>query len=134
MESLVIFLIWLVLAAIGIIASVKKKARQQTASTRPQGNRQRWEEEIERRIRDFQDQLGGNPTATASMKEPVAVEESLENEPAEPISRPQPAAARPETAAAPAAAAAPAKDKDMDFDPVEMVVYSEVMKPGYEKY
>ena len=31
-------------------------------------------------------------------------------------------------------AAEPVKKKEMDFDPEEMVIYSEVMKPGYEKY
>ena len=26
------------------------------------------------------------------------------------------------------------KGLDLDFDPVEMVIYAEIMKPGYEKY
>ena len=35
----------------------------------------------------------------------------------------------------PATAAPENKDSvDLDFDPVKMVVYSEIMTPGYEKY
>ena len=132
MESVIIFLVWLAIVVVGVVVSAKKKARQQTSSTGTQTNRRRWDEEIERRIRDFQEQLKNSSRAEDSLEEPVAVEESLENEPSEPISKPQPAAAKADPA--PAVAAAPAKDKEMDFDPVEMVVYSEVMKPGYEKY
>ena len=129
MESLVIFLVWLALAAIGIIVSVKKKARQQSSPS--QGGttrRQKWEQDIERRIKEFQEQLGVNEPTEVPVEEPVAVEDSLESKPAEPISRPSPAAAKP------APAPAPANDKTLDFDPVEMVIYSEVMEPGYEKY
>ncbi|MBR5034464.1 MAG: hypothetical protein IKX71_04080 [Bacteroidales bacterium] len=128
MESLIIFLVWLAIVVVGVVVSAKKKARQQNAPS--QGTttrRQRWEEEIERRINDFQQQLKETQTAT----EPVAVEESLESEPAEPVSKPQPADAKANPAPA---AAAQAKEKDLDFDPVEMVIYSEVMEPGYEKY
>ena len=132
MESLVIFLVWLALAAIGILVSVKKKARQQSTTSHGGPTRQRrWEDEIERRIREFQEQLGTNGPAEAPIEEPVAVEESLESEPAEPVSKPRPAAVAPDPTPA---EAAPAKAKELDFDPVEMVIYSEVMEPGYEKY
>ena len=128
MESLIIFLVWLAIVVVGVVVSAKKKAQQQnTPSQGGTTRRQRWEEEIERRIKDFQDQL----KETQPAAEPVAVEDSLESEPAEPVSRPQPAAAKADPAPT---AAAPAKEKDLDFDPVEMVIYSEVMEPGYEKY
>ena len=132
MESLVIFLVWLALAAIGIIVSVKKKARQQSTPSRGKATvGRKWEEEIERRIRDFQEQLENKSSRSETLEEPVAVEESLECEPAEPVSRQQPSEAKADPAPV---ATAPAKEKDLDFDPVEMVIYSEVMKPGYEKY
>ena len=127
MESLVIFLVWLALAAIGIIVSVKKKARQQSSPSQGGTTRsQKWEKDIERRIKEFQEQLGVNEPTEVPVEEPVAVEDSLESKPAEPISKPSPAAEKP----APAAA----NEKKLDFDPVEMVIYSEVMEPGYEKY
>ena len=126
MESLIIFLVWLAIVVLGVVVAAKKKARQQGTQGSSTG-RQKWEEEIERRINDFQQHL----KETKPAEEPVAEEESLESEPAEPVSKPQPAAAKADPAPA---EAAPVKENDLDFDPVEMVIYSEVMKPGYEKY
>ena len=93
------------LAAIGVAASIKKRAKKVDQALNQKAAR---EEEAERRIREFYENMRSDTP-------------SMEEEPESPAEEAQPAAE-------------PVKKKEMDFDPEEMVIYSEVMKPGYEKY
>ncbi len=111
------------LAAIGVAASMKKRAKKVDQALNQKAAR---EEEAERRIREFYENMRSDTP-------------SMEEEPVSPAEEAQPATPR-KSEPAPAAKAAaqpaeePVKKKEMDFDPEEMVIYSEVMKPGYEKY
>ena len=130
MESgLVIFLIWLAIAAIGVVASIKKKSKQAGRDLR-----QRSDEDIERYLREIHEKMINKDPAP----EQPQTDFSREGERAvnvEPAQSPA-AAATSSSQAKPAdePAAEPAKKSGLDFDPEEMVIYSEVMKPGYEKY
>ena len=120
--GLLIFLIWFMLAAIGVAASIKKRAKTVDQALNQKAAR---EEEAERRIREFYENMRNDT--------------SMEEEPESPAEEAQPATPRksepaPAAKAAAQPAAEPVKKKEMDFDPEEMVIYSEVMKPGYEKY
>lgn len=120
--GLLIFLIWFMLAAIGVAASIKKRAKKVDQALNQKAAR---EEEAERRIREFYENMRSDS--------------SMEEEPESPAEEAQPATSRksepaPAAKAAAQPAAEPVKKKEMDFDPEEMVIYSEVMKPGYEKY
>ncbi|MBQ5401970.1 MAG: hypothetical protein IIU16_03540 [Bacteroidales bacterium] len=120
--GLLIFLIWFMLAAIGVAASIKKRAKKVDQALNQKAAR---EEEAERRIREFYENMRSDT--------------SMEEEPESPAEEAQPVTPRksepaPAAKAAAQPAAEPVKKKEMDFDPEEMVIYSEVMKPGYEKY
>lgn len=121
--GLLIFLIWFMLAAIGVAASIKKRAKKTDQALNQKAAR---EEEAERRIREFYENMRSDTP-------------SMEEEPVSPAEEAQPATPRksepaPAAKAAAQPAAEPVKKKELDFDPEEMVIYSEVMKPGYEKY
>ena len=110
------------LAAIGVAASIKKRAKKVDQALNQKAAR---EEEAERRIREFYENMRSDT--------------SLEEEPVSPAEEAQPVTPRksepaPAAKAAAQPAAEPVQKKEMDFDPEEMVIYSELMKPGYEKY
>ena len=110
------------LAAIGVAASIKKRAKKVDQALNQKAAR---EEEAERRIREFYENMRSDT--------------SMEEEPESPAEEAQPVTSRksepaPAAKAAAQPAAEPVKKKEMDFDPEEMVIYSEIMKPGYEKY
>ena len=129
MESVFIFFIWLIIAVLGIVISVKKKAAQQEAAGQKAGPKQ-WNEDMDRNLREVHEQMIHRQPA----EEKVAEEGTLESEAvkAAPKVNTHEAAVKP--APATAQAPKPAPSKEMDFDPEQMIVYSEIMKPGYEKY
>ena len=125
--GLVIFLIWLAIAAIGVVSSIKKKTRQAEIAQQ----QKRPEDDIERRLREIHEKLIRKEPAP---EQPEA-DFSSEGERAVNVEPPQsPAAAAPAAESKPASKPEPAKKDGMDFDAEEMVIYSEIMKPGYEKY
>lgn len=120
--GLIVFIFWLMIAAVGVVISIKKRTRKVDQALNQKAAR---EEEAERRIREFYENMRSDT--------------SMEEEPESPAEEAQPVTPRksepaPAAKAAAQPAAEPVKKKEMDFDPEEMVIYSEVMKPGYEKY
>ena len=139
MKSIIIFLIWLALAVIGILAKAGKKSQDQgntpplgqprmgpngTVMTPEQAREQQLKEMWERQRKMAQKQSGEQSTETEPEPKPVVEDKPLAEEG---IAATEPIKTTPQPAPAP-------KSREMDFDPVEMVIYSEVMEPGYEKY
>ena len=137
--GLIAVIIWTMMLVIGVAAAVKKAKRKAEAQDGQPAPKQPdiWEEIQRRMQQEAQRQApqsatkpAQNQTSTAGKgkKVRVAAEGSLENAYDTP-------ATEPSRTAAPAAPAADAgKPLDLDFDPEQMVIYSEIMKPGYEKY
>ena len=118
--SLVIFLIWMSIAVIGIIAKARKKARE-SADAAPYHRTPNLDEILEH---IQQPQVKENqPKATKKRFTPA--DEGIAS------TTPQD---NPSAAKAKKDASAVKKDGKMEFDPVDMIIYSEIMKPGYEKY
>lgn len=138
MKSIIIFLIWLGVAVIGVIAKSKKKSQEQgntpplgqprydsrgmplsNEQTRKQQLQEMWDRQ--RKMAKAQAEKDDNITDTPPQTpeaEPMAEEGIAATEPVQPTPQPTPAP----------------KGRELDFDPEEMVIYSEIMQPGYEKY
>ncbi|MBO4558127.1 MAG: hypothetical protein J5693_05925 [Bacteroidales bacterium] len=139
MESVLIFVFWMLFIVIAAVIGAKKKARQANTAA-PAGNRrmpggksfEEWLKEVskdrapEQEIVVEQASPQPKPAAAASGKakarnaasglreEGIRTTEHQESKPA---------------------AETPKKSElELDFDPAKMVVYSEILKPGYEKY
>jgi len=142
MKSLIIFLIWMGIAVIGVISKARKKSQGQ-GSTPPLGQprydsrgmplsqeqtrNQQLQEMWDRQRKMAKAQAGKDSDITDAppqspgadqATEPLAEEGVAATEPAKPA--PQPAPTQ--------------KGRELDFDPEQMVIYSEIMQPGYEKY
>ena len=109
MKSIIIFLIWFALLILGVLTKAKKKTQDQTVNTTP----------IEK---EAADNVITSEAPKADTPKPQAAPMAEEG-----IATTEPVKTTPQPAPAP-------KGREMDFDPVEMVIYSEVMEPGYEKY
>lgn len=153
--GIIFMVIWLSILFIGIVASVKKARNKaqyapgqqggskyapagRTITSRPwqnspasQMHRQMDEAskkfEAERRAMEARFKSTSTSANEATYK--VAAEGSLEN-PADISSKPAQTGAKADAASA----KEPAPGRKMDFDAEDMVIYSEIMKPGYEKY
>ena len=128
-SSLIIFLIWLALAAIGVISKVVKNAREKGNIT--QAHKTSTFDEILEHIQQAQSREEHSKATKADWESTPG---KIQFTPAdEGIASTTPADTTP--AAKPKKSNA-AKDNEgkMDFDPVDMVIYSEIMQPGYEKY
>lgn len=125
-KSLLIFFIWLAIAVVGVIAKSRKKG------DKPLGEQPRQRhvtlEDILEKIEQKEE-----PVRSAPAAEPAAPKAAPKAAPApEPAAEPMPEEGISVTK--PVASPAPEDGKAMDFDPVDMVIYSEIMNPGYEKY
>lgn len=142
MKSLIIFLIWLAIAVIGVIAKAVKKSQEQgstppgQARTGPNGTFMTDKESRGQQLKQMWERQRG---MNRSQSDELNTETVPGPEPRpEPVIEENPLAeegiAAIETSQETASPAPTPKNREMDFDPVEMVVYSEVMEPGYEKY
>ena len=153
--GIIFSLIWLTLFFIGIVSAVKKarnKAQSapgqqggskyaptgRTITNRPwqnspasQMHRQMDEasKKLEAERRAMEARFKSTSTSANEATYKVAAEGSLEN-PADISAKPAQTGAKADAAAA----KEPAPGRKMDFDAEDMVIYSEIMKPGYEKY
>lgn len=116
------------LAAIGVAVSIKKRAKKTDQALNQKAAR---EEEAEQRIRDFYERMRREATGQEQETLEEITEEPAAEAPASTFRKYEPA---PEPKPAVQPAPEPVKKKEMDFDAEEMVIYSEIMKPGYEKY
>ena len=107
---------------VGIAASVKKAKRKAESQPEPT-SKPIWEEIFEQQQKQPQPKPAAKPAPKKNIR--VAAEGSIENLPHEDLSAKQTKTA---------ASTEKSDDLKLDFDPEEMVIYSEVMKPGYEKY
>ena len=128
-RSLIIFLIWLSLAAIGVISKVVKNAREKGNSS-PSPKTSSLDEILEH-IQQAQRNAAQPQTAKAEKKS--APEKKRFTPADEGIASTTPVDTTP-TAKAKKGESTKDNEGKMDFDPVDMVIYSEIMKPGYEKY
>lgn len=112
-RSLIIFLIWLALAAIGVISKAVKNAREK-GNGAPAHKTSTLDE-----ILEHIQQAQSKAEQFKATDEGIASTTPVDTTPA----------AKPKKGNA-------AKDNEgkMDFDPVDMVIFSEIMQPGYEKY
>lgn len=124
-SSLIIFLVWLALAAIGVIAKARKDARAKGNST-PQHRASTFDEITEyiQQAKRKAEQPGATKNVPEKKRFTPADEGIASTTPAD----------NPTEGKAKKDGAANGKESKMDFDPVDMVIYSEIMKPGYEKY
>lgn len=128
-RSLIIFLIWLALAAIGVISKAVKNAREKGNGA--PAHKTSTLDEILEHIQQAQSKAEQSKATKADWKSTPG---KIQFTPAdEGIASTTPVDTTP--AAKPKKGNA-AKDNEgkMDFDPVDMVIYSEIMQPGYEKY
>ncbi len=127
-SSLIVILIWLSLAAIGVISKAVKNAREKSNSA-PSPKASSLDEILEH-IQQAQRKAAQPQAAKAGKK-------SAPQKRFTPADEGIPSTTPVDTTPAPKAKKGEStKDNEgkMDFDPVDMVIYSEIMKPGYEKY
>lgn len=128
--SLIIFIVWLAIAIIGVAKGVSKRSKEQHGTPASAPGRVSLEELIEK-LQQGESQAHA-PAASAQQPRPKAKDTSGKKVREEPFKEGERSTQNPKNEKV--AAEAKAKGPDMDFDPVEMVVYSEIMQPGYEKY
>ena len=122
--ALIFISLWVSLLIIGIVVTVIKKAGKKILeqNTSPAGNPSTQQAGSRPQYRY------DTPKPKRESKRKVAAEGSLEN-----FSEPD--VTQKTTVAAPKESADTAKGgAETDFDPEKMIVYSEILKPGYEKY
>ena len=117
-SAIVFIVIWVALLALGAAKSVQK-SKKQDPSAKPYADRPQAQKPAGGHTRAASAQ-GGRPVQAR----PVAAKGSIENMPHEDLAEKNVTTAAPE---------AP-KSLNLDFDPEEMVIYADIMKPGYEKY
>ncbi len=144
-------ILWITLLVVGIVKSVRKSIQKQQDSNLPplgrpqspnpymtpeqmrnQQAQQRWEQMRQNQMRKAEAERKAAPKASANapankkqdVARKVAAEGNIENLPHEDLAAKQ---AKP-------AESAGKEELKLDFSPEEMVIYSEIMKPGYEKY
>ena len=123
-SAITAIIIWTALTVLGIVTAGKKKQKLKESQVR-----QKWEDILkmaEESVAPAQPMPQSEHEPIKS-PEPVAAEGSLEVMEEEPGQPAKPAPAIKQTGHTPA-------ESKMDFDPEAMIVYSEIMKPGYEKY
>ena len=121
-SSLFIFLFWLIIAVIGISVKVSKNVKEQN-NTGKGAQRPSLDEILEKLQQQDKAQPTPAPKKKAAAKQPKAA----------PVVEGERVTSAPEEANDPAVEKAK-ESEGFDFDPVKMVVYSEIMAPGYEKY
>ena len=128
--SLIIFIVWLAIAIIGVANGVSKRSKGQRSTPASAPGRVSLEELIEK-LQQGESQ-SPSPVASVQQPRPKANETSGKTGKAEAFKEGERSTQNPKNEKV--AGEAKAKGPDMDFDPIEMVVYSEIMQPGYEKY
>ena len=124
MGSFIALLIWVSLAAIGVAVKVAKKNREQSQSAPHRVTMDEILEHLQQESgRPVEQPIVNKPKPKKTAKKAPVVE-------GERVTSAQPASVEEK----PASDEAPSKGVDLDFDPVKMVIYSEIMEPGYEKY
>ncbi|MBQ9583321.1 MAG: hypothetical protein IJR25_03230 [Bacteroidales bacterium] len=119
-SSLFIFLFWLIITVIVVIA---KAARKASAHPSPAVGKTALDD-----ILQFASEPDVAPAPEAN-QQPFA-----EGERATEVAEAAETAEAKEEAAPAKTPKAAGKDSGMEIDPVKLVVYSEIMSPGYEKY
>ncbi|MBP5505024.1 MAG: hypothetical protein J6X89_02850 [Bacteroidales bacterium] len=131
-ESVIIFAVWLAIVVLGVVVSIKKKAKQQQNAA-PGFPGKVSLDDILSKLQNEAPRTTAADEAREEVRSAAAgytmAEEGISST-AKPEPEPEPKAKKAATTAAPQ----PEKEQGMDFDPVDMVIYSEIMKPGYEKY
>ena len=121
---------WLAIAVLGFIIKARKKANGNAHSSHPHNATS-----IDEILEHIQQQAQHNS------EQPKATKADVKSAPQKKRFTPADEGIASTTPADTTSEAKPkkgdaAREKDgkMDFDPVDMVIYSEIMKPGYEKY
>lgn len=128
-RSLIIFLIWLALAAIGVISKAVKNAREKGNGA--PAHKTSTLDEILEHIQQAQSKAEQSKATKADWKSTPGKIQFTPADEGIASTTPQD---NPSAAKAKKDASAVKKDGKMEFDPVDMIIYSEIMKPGYEKY
>lgn len=127
-SSLVIFLIWLCIAVVGVATKINKQNKERRNNPAPAPHKMTLDEIIEK----LQQPAPKTAAPEVKAQKAKAKERTKNNIKTEPFKEGERSTAAPKSEAV--AAETAQKGPDMDFDPIEMVVYSEIMQPGYEKY
>lgn len=120
-RPLIIFLVWLAIAAIGVISKAVKNAREK-GNGAPAHKPSTLDEILE----NIQQAQRKSEQSKATKAEKKSAPQKKQFTPADEGTA--------STTPADTPPAAKEKKREMDFDPVDMVIYSEIMKPGYKKY
>ena len=128
-SSIIIFLIWLFFLVVGIVAKVSKRTK--AGDAKPTVLQRHPLEDI---LEALQKSDRPEPEETVSFAKEEPMQPELDRKPFEEGQRvtdtpPADAAVKEPEPVKPAA-----EDSDTEIDPVKLVVYSEIMSPGYEKY
>ena len=139
MESVLIFVFWMLFIVLAAVIGAKKKAKQANTAA-PAGNRrmpggksfEEWLEEVTKgqapEPETVAEQAATQPKPAAAASGRAKPRNAASSLREEGIRTTEPQEAKP-------AAETPKKSElELDFDPAKMVVYSEIMEPGYEKY
>lgn len=119
---------WITMLMVGIVKSVKKAQQKRSANLPGMDQPQTPDRHIapeQKNIDKAQQRWEQIRNEQVRKSRKVAAEGSIENLPHEDLAAKQ---------TKPAASAEKSDGLKLDFNPEEMVIYSEVMKPGYEKY
>ena len=131
MEATIIFFIWLAVAVLGIVASIRKKARAAQGgapASKPYISMDDILDTLQQtgyrdHVKTERETVREDETTAKATPEPfVEGERVTAAAPAEPVTD------------EPAPVQEAKESPELELDPVKMVIYSEIMEPGYEKY